>query len=294
MTAKRTCKKRGADITHRIGQARQCEKCAAEALRVNNHSLGKTCPDCGVPIANTSAHCPKHTPRAMEKQERNQQILDLYASGVKCIRIAEQFGIERERVRQILVKNGINEPRKQVRHCKYCGVEVVGRDYCCNQHYELATQRTPCPICYRPMVSSSTQCRKCGFVDPWEVNKVVCLHDSGLSGVEIAKQLGRSPTFVSHCLIFAERRRGKGWSYNKNTKDKPNACWICGVPISWGADSCRKHRIDPYLINTIISLRRSAMTFDDVAKQVGFGHVWVRLLYISCVGHDGRQYRRSA
>lgn len=272
MSTERTCRKCGANIDHRHGRAKRCEDCQGNSNYF--YSEGKTCPICGVPVTNKSTFCRQHAhPKDTAILNRDKELLDRYLAGEKCIRLAEEYSISRERVRQILVKHGIKPPSKTTNHCPVCGVKCVGRIYCSKehnmQHLRLAGGNK-CIICGEPIPVGNTVCVNHLQVDPWKINQIVDLYDTGLTQARVAEKLGVHLQTVTRSLKLAGRSPGLHNRHGQFANPKPpNRCYVCGIPVSRNSTCCIKHQHDPWKVNAIISMRRQGMTLSEVADAVG-------------------------
>jgi len=272
MSTERTCCKCGANISHRHGRAKQCEDC--QANRKDTYSEGKTCPTCGVPVTNKATFCRQHAhPNDTAILNRDKELLDRYNAGEKCIRLAEEYGISRERVRQIVECSGDDTPRKKINHCPVCGVECVGRIYCCDAHSKKHNRLeggNECEICGEPIPVGNTVCVHHLQVDPWRINQIVDLYDTGLTQAQVAEKLGLHWLTVQRSLKVAGRSPGLDNRHGCFINPKPpNRCYVCGKPISHSATYCRQHMVDPWKVNAIISTRRQGMKLSEVADAVG-------------------------
>jgi AraC-like DNA-binding protein len=271
MSTERTCRKCGKDISHRHGKARQCEDCQGKID--DYYSEGNTCPICGVPVTNKSTFCRKH---AHDKNgailNRDKEIINRYLAGEKCIRLADEYHISRERVRQIIVKHGIKPPSKTTNHCPVCGVKCVGRIYCSKEHnmqHLRLSGGNKCIICGKPIVDRATTCNL-HSCDPWKTNQIVTMYDDGLTQQQIADQLHANIITISRHIKLANRGRGKGHGNGQlSHHDQQKTCYVCGTPISPKATYCTKHQHDPWKVNAVISTRRQGMKLSEIADAVG-------------------------
>ena len=200
MPKKRRCKKCGADISHRHGRAVYC----VEHRSNDVYSLGKTCLACAAPITNNATYCQSHAHPSPDT-ERNNEIVQYYLDGEKCAHLAREYGIGRERVRQIIVAADATPPRKQKMTCLTCGKETVGGNYC---NHKCRTFRSRCVICGSPC--SETRCKKHAKQNPWVINQAVTLYESGLSQKQVMEAMGTSMLSVSRHLKIAGKGPGKG------------------------------------------------------------------------------------
>lgn len=269
MSTERTCRKCGANIDHRHGRAKRCEDCQGNSNYF--YSEGKTCPICGVPVTNKSTFCRQHAhPKDTAILNRDKELLDRYLAGEKCIRLAEEYGISRERVRQIIAKHDVDTPRQKTNHCIFCGKETKGKDYCCPQHWPSREKTNRCIICNQPIRHNSTACVEHINCDPWRINRIVDLYETGLTEAQVADELHVSWNTVHHSLTTAGRNPTNANRHGCFIKPKPpNHCYVCGTPISHKATYCTKHQHDPWKVNAVISTRRQGMKLSEIADAVG-------------------------
>lgn len=112
----------------------------AEAMDIDENCVKYACDNAG--ITGVIGHLGRKS-QVSPLHDRNEKIRELRGQGLTLQQLGDQYGITRERVRQLCV--GIEKPDLRTRkNCGTCGVEFVGRGcskYCSNECGLAATGR---------------------------------------------------------------------------------------------------------------------------------------------------------
>lgn len=101
------------------------------------------------------------------KNERSTKMLALYNSGKKLAEVGKVYGITRERVRQILAKEGYERHRieKEIRACKVCNKIILvypssKREFCSHKCNGIGRRRRTDAKYSKMTTKSCAKCKK--------------------------------------------------------------------------------------------------------------------------------------
>ena len=157
--------------------------------------------------------CGNHVGVTQQKIERNEAIVARYQAGEICSDLAREYGIKRERVRQILEANDVLTPCQVERFCNVCGKPLKGkrRIHCSDECVDEAAHSSSCWMCGEQVRTGQTACKKHCQVDPWWYNRIVDMAREGMTQEEIADRVGSCQGVISRAMLECGVRRGKGW-----------------------------------------------------------------------------------